>query len=124
MEELTDGVLLQLLHLGDESAIGALDDRYGRVAIHRLTGHSVMLKLPRTLFKSQNRIMIVVHQRCIDISRKRPGVTPGNGHWGWNGYPKIPTTPYLKVPNPVPRLGRSLGIYSREPSEAIQLAFY
>jgi len=32
MEELTDEVLLQLLRLGNESALGALYDRYGKMA--------------------------------------------------------------------------------------------
>jgi RNA polymerase sigma-70 factor (ECF subfamily) len=32
MEELADDVLLQLVHLGNDSALGALYDRHGKVA--------------------------------------------------------------------------------------------
>ena len=32
MEELTDELLLQLLHAGNENALGALYDRYGKLA--------------------------------------------------------------------------------------------
>ena len=95
MEDLADDILLQLVHLGNESALGALYDRYGKVAYslaHRMLGdvHAAEDAVQEAFLNIWRRagsfsasrgtartwIMAVVHHRSIDIGRKRRGMTP------------------------------------------------
>ena len=95
MEDLNDEVLLQLLHLGNESALGALYDRYGKMAYslaYRILGdiqaaedavQEAYINIWRragsfneTRGTARTWIMAVVHHRSIDIGRKRRGLAP------------------------------------------------
>ena len=95
MEDLNDEVLLQLLRLGDEGALGALYDRYGKLAYslsYRILGdiHAAEDAVQEAFINiwrragsfNSNRgtartwIMAVVHHRSIDIGRRRRGLTP------------------------------------------------
>jgi len=95
MEELTDEDLLQLLHVGNESALGALYDRYGKSAYSlafRMLGdvhaaedavQEAFINIWRRVGSFSNArgtartwIMAVVHHRSIDIGRERRGIAP------------------------------------------------
>ena len=95
MEELEDDALLQLVHLGNESALGTLYDRHGKLAYslaYRILGdiHAAEDAVQEAFINIWRRagsfsagrgaartwIMAVVHHRSIDIGRKRRGLTP------------------------------------------------
>ena len=95
MEDLADDVLLQLVHLGNESALDALYDRHGKVAYslaYRILGyiHTAEDAVQEAFINIWRRagsfsakrgnarswIMAVVHHKSIDIGRRRRGLTP------------------------------------------------
>jgi RNA polymerase sigma-70 factor (ECF subfamily) len=95
MEELADDVLLQLIHLGNEDALGALYDRHGKTAYslaYRMLGdvHAAEDAVQEAFINIWRRagsftaargtartwIMAVVHHRSIDIGRRCRGITP------------------------------------------------
>jgi len=95
MDELADDVLLQLVHLGNESALGALYDRHGRLAYslaYRILGdisaaedavQEAFINIWRRAGSFSDKrgtartwIMAVVHHRSIDLGRKRRGLLP------------------------------------------------
>lgn len=95
MEDLADDVLLQLVHLGDERALGALYDRHGKLAYslaYRILGdiqaaedavQEAFINIWRragsfsaTRGTARTWIMAVVHHRSIDNGRRRRGLAP------------------------------------------------
>ena len=135
MEDLTDEVLLQLLRLGNESALGALYDRYGKTAYslaYRVLGdvHAAEDAVQEAFINIWRRagsfsaargtartwIMAVVHHRSIDIGRKRRGMTPRElplelerlpERSAWSGSPTIRGKPFSWHILKVTRSGRS-----------------
>ena len=145
MEELADDVLLQLVHLGNESALGALYDRYGKLAFslaYRMLGdiqaaedavQEAFINIWRRAGSfSANRgtartwIMAVVHHRCIDIGRRRRGLTPRELPLEIAQLPEDPLDIWSEVSNTLDRelLNGCLERIPEKQREVIQLAFF
>ncbi len=145
MEELADDVLLQLVHLGNESALGALYDRYGKLAYslaYRILGdiqaaedavQEAFINIWRRAGSfSSNRgtartwIMAVVHHRSIDIGRRRRGLTPRELPLETVQLPEDPRDTWSEVSNTLDRelLIRCLEQIPEPQREAIQLAYF
>ena len=145
MEELTDEGVLKLIHLGNESALGALYDRYGKTAYslaYRMLGdvhasedavQEAFINIWRragsftaTRGSARTWIMAVVHHRSIDIGRRRRGMTPRELPLEMGQLPKDPHDTWSEVSN---TLDRELlnGCLERIPEEqrvVIQLAYF
>ncbi len=145
MEELTDESLLQLLHVGNENALGALYDRYGTAAYslaYRMLGdvHAAEDAVQEAFINIWRRagsfsasrgtartwIMAVVHHRSIDIGRKRRGLMPRELPLEIAQLPEDPHDTWSEVAN---TLDRELlyGCLERIPEtqrEVIQLAYF
>ncbi|MDA0263286.1 MAG: sigma-70 family RNA polymerase sigma factor [Chloroflexi bacterium] len=145
MEELTDEVLLQLLHLGNEEALGALYDRHGRASYslaYRMLGNAqaaedavqeAFINIWRRAGSFTNArgtartwIMAVVHHRSIDIGRKRRGITPRELPLELERLPEDPYDTWSEVSNILDGdvLKDCLEKIPEEQREAIQLAYY
>ena len=145
MEELTDEILLQLLRLGNESALSALYDRYGKMAYslaYRILGdvHAAEDAVQEAYINiwrragsfSANRgtartwIMAVVHHRSIDIGRRRRGLTPRELPLEIAQLPEDPHDTWAEVSNTLDR-ELLIGCLERIPKtqrEVIQLAYF
>ena len=145
MEDLADDILLQLVHLGNESALGALYDRYGKVAYslaHRMLGdvHAAEDAVQEAFINIWRRagsfsasrgtartwIMAVVHHRSIDIGRKRRGMTPRELPLEMERLPDDPADTWSSVSNTLDRelLNGCLDKIPKEQREAIRLAYF
>ncbi len=145
MEDLADDILLQLVHLGNESALGALYDRYGKVAYslaHRMLGdvHAAEDAVQEAFINIWRRagsfsssrgtartwIMAVVHHRSIDIGRKRRGMTPRELPLELERLPDDPSDTWSSVSNKLDRemLNGCLKNIPKEQREAIHLAYF
>ena len=145
MEELTDEVLLQLLRLGNESALGTLYDRYGKTAYslaYRILGdvHAAEDAVQEAFINIWRRagsfsaargtartwIMAVVHHRSIDIGRKRRGITPRELPLELERLPEDPSDTWTEVSNTLDRelLKECLERIPDDQGEAIQMAYF
>ena len=145
MEELTDDVLLQLVRLGNESALGALYDRYGKLAYslaYRILGdiHAAEDAVQEAYINIWRRagsfsttrgtartwIMAVVHHRSIDIGRRRRGMTPRELPLEIAQLPEDPHDTWSEVSNSLDRdlLNGCLEHIPEPQREAIQLAYF
>ena len=145
MEELTDEVLLQLLHVGNESALGALYDRYGKQAYSlafRMLGdvHAAEDAVQEAFINIWRRagsfsstrgtartwIMAVVHHRTIDIGRKRRGIAPRELPLELERLPEAVGDTWTEVSNTLDRelLRRCLRMIPDDQREAIELAYF
>ena len=145
MEELTDEVLLQLLHVGNESAMGALYDRYGKSAYSlafRMLGdvHAAEDAVQEAFINIWRRagsfstargtartwIMAVVHHRSIDIGRKRRGIAPRELPLDFERLPEDPSDTWSEVSNTLDGelLKRCLKLIPEDQRIAIELAYF
>jgi len=145
MEELTDELLLQLLYAGNEEALGALYDRYGKVAYslaYRMLGdvHAVEDAVQESFINIWRRagsfsnsrgsartwIMAVVHHRSIDIGRKRRGITPRELPLELERMPEAPNDTWAEFVNTLDgdSIRECLDQIPKEQREAIQLAYF
>ena len=145
MEELTDEVLLQLLSLGNENALGALYDRYGKPAYslaYRMLGdvqaaedavQQAFINIWRRSGSFQNArgtartwIMAVVHHRAIDVGRKRRRIAPRELPLELERLPEDESDTWLEVSNTLDGelLRRCLGMIPDDQREAIELAYF
>ena len=145
MEELTDEVLLQLLYAGNENALGALFDRYGKAAYslaYRMLGdaHAAEDAVQEAFINIWRRsgsfsssrgtartwIMAVVHHRSIDIGRKRRGITPRELPLELERLPEDPNDIWSDVSNTLDGelLRRCLKKIPKDQREAIELAYF
>ena len=145
MEELTDEVLLQLLHVGNESALGALYDRYGKQAYSlafRMLGdvHAAEDAVQEAFINIWRRagsfsstrgtartwIMAVVHHRTIDIGRKRRGIAPRELPLELERLPEAVGDTWTEVSNTLDSelLRRCLRMIPDDQREAIELAYF
>ena len=145
MEELTDEVLLQLLHVGNESALGALYDRYGKSAYSlafRMLGdvHAAEDAVQEAFINIWRRagsfsndrgtartwIMAVVHHRSIDIGRKRRGIAPRELPLELERLPEALADTWSEVSNTLDGelLRRCLKMIPDDQREAIELAYF
>jgi len=145
MEELTDEVLLQLLHLGNESALGALYDRYGKPAYSlafRMLGdvraaedavQEAFINIWRRSGSFSNargtartRIMAVVHHRAIDVGRKRRGIAPRELPLELERLPEDLSDTWAEVSNTLDgeSLRQCLSMIPDDQREAIELAYF
>ena len=145
MEELTDEVLLQLLHLGNEDALGALYDRYGKSAYslaYRMLGdvqaaedavQGAFINIWRRSGSFSNArgtartwIMAVVHHRTIDVGRKRRGIAPRELPLELERLPEDLADTWQEVSNTLDGelLRRCLSMIPKEQREAIELAYF
>ena len=145
MEELTDEVLLQLLQVGNESALGALYDRYGKSAYSlafRMLGdvHAAEDAVQEAFINIWRRsgsfstargtartwIMAVVHHRSIDIGRKRRGIAPRELPLEFERLPENPSDTWSEVSNTLDGELRK-GCLEQIPEDqriAIELAYF
>ena len=145
MEELTDEVLLQLLHVGNESALGALYDRYGKSAYSlafRMLGdvHAAEDAVQEAFINIWRRagsfsstrgtartwIMAVVHHRSIDIGRKRRGIAPREFPLELERLPEAVGDTWTEVSNTLDGelLRKCLSMIPDDQREAIELAYF
>lgn len=145
MEELTDELLLQLLHAGNENALGALYDRYGKSAYslaYRMLGdvHAAEDAVQEAFINIWRRsgsfsnsrgsartwIMAVVHHRAIDIGRKRRGIVPRELPLELERLPEAPNDTWAEVANTLngDLLRELMEQIPNEQREAIQLAYF
>ena len=145
MDELTDEGLLQLLRLGNESALGALYDRYGKMAYslaYRILGdiHAAEDAVQEAFINIWRRagsfsasrgtartwIMAVVHHRSIDIGRRRRGLTPRELPLEMAQLPEDPRDTWYEVSNTLDRelLNGCLQRIPKTQREVIQLAYF
>ncbi|MCI0811572.1 MAG: sigma-70 family RNA polymerase sigma factor [Chloroflexi bacterium] len=145
MEELTDEVLLQLLQVGNESALGALYDRYGKSAYSlafRMLGdvHAAEDAVQEAFINIWRRagsfstargtartwIMAVVHHRSIDIGRKRRGIAPRELPLEFERLPENPSDTWSEVSNTLDGelLKRCLQQIPEDQRIAIELAYF
>ncbi len=145
MEELTDEILLQLLRLGNESALGALYDRYGKTAYslaYRILGdvHTAEDAVQEAFINIWRRagsfsaargtartwIMAVVHHRSIDIGRKRRGIVPRELPLELERLPEDPSDTWSEVSNTLDleTLRSCLDRIPRDQREAIEMAYF
>ncbi|MDA1128386.1 MAG: sigma-70 family RNA polymerase sigma factor [Chloroflexi bacterium] len=145
MEELTDDVLLQLVHFGNESALGALYDRYGKLAYslaYRILGdvpaaedavQEAFINIWRrsgsfatNRGSARNWVMAVVHHRSIDIGRKRRGLLPRELTLETAELPDDPHDTWAEVSNTLDRelLIRCLDQIPEAQREVIELAYF
>jgi RNA polymerase sigma-70 factor (ECF subfamily) len=145
MEELTDELLLQLLYAGNEEALGALYDRYGKVAYslaYRMLGdvHAVEDAVQESFINIWQRagsfsnsrgsartwIMAVVHHRSIDIGRKRRGITPRELPLELERMTEAPNDTWAEFVNTLDgdSIRECLDQIPKEQREAIQLAYF
>ena len=145
MEDLTDEVLLQLLRLGNESALGALYDRYGKMAYslaYRILGdiHAAEDAVQEAFINIWRRagsftpnrgtartwIMAVVHHRSIDIGRRRRGLAPKELPLDLAQLPEDPRDIWSEVSNTLDRemLNSCLDRIPDTQREVIQLAYF
>jgi RNA polymerase sigma-70 factor (ECF subfamily) len=145
MEELTDEVPLQLLHLGNEDALGALYDRYGKPAYslaYRMLGdvqaaedavQEAFINIWRrsgsfstTRGTARTWIMAVVHHRAIDVGRKRRGIVPRELPLELERLPEALSDTWLEVSNTLDGelLRRCLAMIPKEQRETIELAYF
>ena len=145
MEELTDEVLLQLLQVGNESALGALYDRYGKSAYSlafRMLGdvHAAEDAVQAAFINIWRRagsfstargtartwIMAVVHHRSIDIGRKRRGIAPRELPLEFERLPENPSDTWSEVSNTLDGelLKRCLEQIPEDQRIAIELAYF
>ena len=145
MEELTDDVLLQLLRLSNEDALGALYDRHGKSAYslaYRMLGdmHAAEDAVQEAFMNIWRRaesfrpdrgsartwIMAVVHHRAIDIGRKRRGLAPRELPLELERLPEAPQDTWSEVSNTLDRelLNGCLDQIPGEQREAIKLAYF
>jgi len=145
MEELTDEVLLQLLHVGNENALGALYDRYGKSAYSlafRMLGdvqaaedavQEAFINIWRRAGSfstargtARTWIMAVVHHRSIDIGRKRRGMAPRELPLELERLPEDASDTWAEVANTMDgeMLRRCLKMIPDDQREAIELAYF
>ena len=145
MEDLNDEDLLQLLGQGNESALGALYDRYGKMAYslaYRILGdiqaaedavQEAYINIWRragsfneTRGTARTWIMAVVHHRSIDIGRKRRGLAPRELPLEIAQLPEDPHDTWSEVSQTLDRelLTVCLGNIPKEQREVIQLAYF
>ncbi|MCI0849098.1 MAG: sigma-70 family RNA polymerase sigma factor [Chloroflexi bacterium] len=145
MEELTDEVLLQLLQVGNESALGTLYDRYGKSAYSlafRMLGdvHAAEDAVQEAFINIWRRagsfstargtartwIMAVVHHRSIDIGRKRRGIAPRELPLEFERLPENPSDTWSEVSNTLDGelLKRCLEQIPEDQRIAIELAYF
>ncbi len=145
MEELTDEVLLQLLHVGNENALGALYDRYGKSAYSlafRMLGdvqaaedavQEAFINIWRRAGSfstargtARTWIMAVVHHRSIDIGRKRRGIAPRELPLELERLPEDTSDTWAEVANTMDgeMLRRCLKMIPDDQREAIELAYF
>ena len=145
MEDLNDEVLLQLLHLGNEGALGALYDRYGKMAYslaYRILGdiqaaedavQEAYINIWRragsfneTRGTARTWIMAVVHHRSIDIGRKRRGLAQRELPLELTQLPEDPHDTWSEVSKTLDRelLTVCLNKIPKEQREVIQLAYF
>ena len=145
MDELADDVLLQLIHLRNEKALGALYDRHGKAAYslaYRMLGdvHAAEDAVQEAFINIWRRagsfstkrgtartwIMAVVHHRSIDLGRKRRGMTPRELPIEMGHLPEDPHDTWYEVSNSLDR-DLLIGCLDRIPEkqrEVIQLAYF
>ena len=145
MEELNDDVLLQLVRLGNEDALGALYDRHGKPAYslaYRMLGdmHAAEDAVQEAFMNIWRRaesfrpdrgsartwIMAVVHHRAIDVGRKRRGLAPRELPLELERLPEAPQDTWSEVSNTLDRelLNGCLDQIPEAQREAIQLAYF
>lgn len=145
MEELTDEVLLQQVHLGNESALGALYDRHGKAAYslaYRMLGdvhaaedavQEAFVNVWRRAGSFRNArgtartwVMAVVHHRSIDIGRKRRGIAPRELPLDLTLLPADSHDTWSEVSNTLDRalLKECLEQIPLEQREVIELAYF
>ncbi len=145
MEELTDELLLQLLSAGNEKALTALYDRYGKLAYSlafRMLGdaHAAEDAVQESFINIWRRsgsfsnsrgtartwIMAVVHHRSIDIGRKRRGIAPRELPLELERLPEAPNDTWSEVSNTLSRdsIVECMEQIPKEQREAIQLAYF
>ena len=145
MEELADDVLLQLVHLGNDSALGALYDRHGKVAYslaYRILGdipaaedavQEAFINIWRRAGSfsaargtARTWIMAVVHHGSIDIGRRRRGLTPRELPIETVQLPEDPRDTWSEVANTLDRelLNGCLKQIPETQREVIQLAYF
>ena len=145
MEELTDESLLQLIQLGDETALGVLYDRHGSVAYslaYRILGdvHAAEDAVQEAFINIWRRagsftanrgaartwIMAVVHHRSIDLGRRRRGITPRELPLETTQLPEDSHDTWSDVSNSLDRdfLSKCLEQIPENQREAIQLAYF
>ena len=145
MEELTDENLLQLLDVGNEHALGALYDRYGKSAYSlafRMLGdvhaaedavQEAFINIWRraglfsnTRGSARTWIMAVVHHRSIDIGRTRRGAAPRELPLELERLPEASTDTWAEVSNTLDGelLRRCLNMIPDDQREAIELAYF
>lgn len=145
MEELADDVLLQLINLGNESALGALYDRYGRMAYslaYRILGDVQAAEdavqegfinvwrragsFSATRGSARTWILAVVHHRSIDIGRRRRGLTPRELPLELAQLPEHPHDTWSEVSNTLDRelLNGCLERIPEAQREVIRLAYF
>ena len=145
MEELTDENLLQLLDVGNENALGALYDRYGKSAYSlafRMLGdvhaaedavQEAFINIWRRAGSFSNArgsartwIMAVVHNRSIDVGRKRRGNAPRELALELERLPEASTDTWAEVSNTLDGelLRRCLNMIPDDQREAIELAYF
>ena len=145
MEDLNDEDLLQLLGQGNESALGALYDRYGKMAYslaYRILGdiqaaedavQEAYINIWRragsfneTRGTARTWIMAVVHHRSIDIGRKRRGLAPRELPLELTPLPEDPHDTWSEVSKTLDRelLTVCLNKIPKEQREVIQLAYF
>ena len=145
MEELTDEILLQLLRMGNESALGALYDRYGKTSYslaYRILGdvHAAEDAVQEAFINIWRRagsfsaargtartwIMAVVHHRSIDIGRKRRGMMPRELPLEPERLPEDPSDTWSEVSSTLDRelLRECLKRIPDDQGAAIQMAYF
>lgn len=145
MEELTDELLLELLNAGNEKALAALYDRYGKAAYSlafRMLGdvHAAEDAVQESFINIWRRsgsfsnsrgtartwIMAVVHHRSIDIGRKRRGIAPRELPLELERLPEAPNDTWSEVANTLSHdlIKECMEQIPKEQRDAIHLAYF
>lgn len=137
--------MLQLLSSGNENALGALYDRYGKSAYslaYRMLGDAhaaedavqeAFINIWRRAGSFSNArgtartwVLAVVHHRAIDIGRKRRGIIPRELPLELERLPEAPNDTWAEVANSLSgdALKKCLDQIPQEQREAIQMAYF